>query len=277
MRIALIPPIPDLGRYPSTGIHLLLSHLLTDRRYAHYYAARRREGDYLILDNSAHEHGMGKNEELLFKQAYALRAQEVVVPDILFDARGTIEGTKRTLKFLEGPGFDLFHSARCPRLMVVPQAKMDKRPDWGQCLMRVLDAVADCKVKLEPPVIGISKDYDAWRGGLTRLIHDYVEEEVEAWPEVDVHCLGWPNDLWSLSKVCETFPWVRSTDSAKPFVYAKNLIQLEPGGLEIPKYPRRDPGYFEEQLTRVQWEVVKRNIAVFQAAATDQLVSSHYS
>lgn len=142
--------------------------------------------------------------------------------------------------------------------------------------MRTLDAVADCKLGLIPPVIGISKDYDAWRGGLTRLLSDYVVEEVNAWPELDVHCLGWPNDLWSLAKVHENFPWVRSTDSAKPFVFAKNLIQLEPGG-ESPRYPRRDTNYFTERLTRKQWEIAKRNIEVFQASASDELVHSAYA
>lgn len=264
MKIALIPPIPELRSFPSTGIHLLLSHLLEDDRYLSYYIERRREGDYLILDNSAHEFGVGNKPDKLFKQARALRAQEIVCPDVLFDANGTVEATRQMLKYIEAHT-EIYKKAGSPRLMIVPQGQ--DRTQWVKCLtnlLKVYDATRE-DVALPDPVIGVSKDYDVFvKGGITTLVKEYCEG-------YDVHCLGWPSNLWSLARVQQECPWVRSTDSAKPFVYARAHILLEPGG-RVPEYPRRGDDYFQAVMNYQQHEIAARNIRVFDAAATDALI-----
>lgn len=273
MQVGLIPPIPNLEMIPETGLHLLLSHLLEHDHYKEFYQWRRAEGDYLILDNSAHEFGAAQGHELLLANAKELDAQEVVMPDVLFDRRGTLERTKRMLKWITSrEGWEYYQDCGMPRFMLVPQG--EDRADWVQCLNGLLKLWDNytylAPMGIEEPVIGISKDYDGWRGGLNYLIGHYVAPlRVER--NFDVHCLGWPNNLWSLAHVCRNFPWVRSTDSAKPFVYAKNGILLEPGG-DIPKYPRRDDNYFTERLETNKWDLAKRNCLVFQASATDELV-----
>ena len=68
----------------------------------------------------------------------------------------------------------------------------------------------------------------------------------------------WSNNLWSTALIAGRYPWIRSTDSAKPFVFAKNYIRLEPGG-PIPSYPRRDPEYFHAPLRQSQWEIAMFN------------------
>lgn len=274
MRAALIPPIPELPRFQHYGIHLILSHLLKDKRYTRFYRDRRDKGDYLILDNGAHENGAGESPEVLIAKADALGVQELVLPDVLFDRRGTIERTKQMLKWIAGPGWSAYCIAGCPRLMVVPQGK--DRADWAACLASLL-RTWDYWTRLmpgpiSPPVIGISKDYDEFRGGLPYMIGHYIEPVFKDRP-CDIHCLGWPNDLWAIAIIARMFPWVRSTDSAKPFVYAKNAILLEPGG-NIPKYPRRDPDYFTEDFTTAQRTLALRNVSVFCATATDELVGS---
>jgi|SRR3954466_8512764 hypothetical protein len=272
MQIALIPPIPDLRRMPRTGIHLLLSHLLKDERYTAFYKKRRTEGDYLILDNSAHEKGIGEVDGNLFDKALSVQAQEVVLPDVLFDKRGTIQRTQRTLKWLTKEGWETYVRAGRPRLMVVPQS--GDRAEWSACLRILLQTFEMYSDKapeaFAAPVVGISKDYDTWRNGLPKLIEDYVEP-LRADYEFDVHCLGWPNNLWAVATISREFPWVRSTDSAKPFVYAKNLIQLEPGG-RVPRYPRRDTNYFTESLNDQEWDIALRNCLVYGATAVNDLI-----
>jgi hypothetical protein len=258
---------------PETGFHLLLSHLLEHDDYLEFYKWRRTEGDYLVLDNSAHEFGAAQDHELLLRNAKALGAQEVVLPDVLFDRRGTLERTKRMLKWLISPeGWEVYQDSGMPRFMLVPQG--NDRADWVQCLNQLLllwdNYTYMTPTPIEEPVVGISKDYDNWRGGLTYLIGHYVAP-LRVDRSFDVHCLGWPNNLWSLAHVHRHFPWVRSTDSAKPFVYAKADILLEPGG-DIPKYPRRDENYFTERLELSMWEKAERNVEVFRASATDELV-----
>jgi hypothetical protein len=273
VKIALIPPIPDLHRIPQTGFHLLLTHLLEDERYLKFYQERRIAGDYLILDNSAHEKGLGEGGKALLRNATLLKAQEVVLPDILFDRKGTVERTRQALKWIAGDGWNAYLDAGMPRLMMVPQAK--ERAEWSLCLEQLFRVwelwYPRMPFGLEEPVIGISKDYDTWRGGLVSLLSDYVAPH---WHDrlFDVHCLGWPNNLWSIAKVQDRFGAdVRSTDSAKAFVFAKNHILLEPGG-KCPKYPRRDKNYFSESLTEEQWGIALRNIEVFQAAAENEVI-----
>lgn len=265
MKIALIPPTPELRSFPSTGVHLVLSHLLKDKQYKEYYVERRKWDEYLILDNSAHEFGVGNKPEQLLKQAKALRAQEIVCPDVLFDANGTIEATRALLRYIEKRK-DLWEAAGEPRLMVVPQG--NDRTQWVKCLNNLLkawDSTLDEGVPLGDPIIGVSKDYDIFvKGGISTLIREYCSE-------YDVHCLGWPTDLWSLAKVVQECPWVRSTDSAKPFVYARASILLEPGGT-VPPYPRRGAHYFQAELNYQQREIAARNIRVFDAAATNALI-----
>lgn len=273
MRAALIPPVPDLDRYATgPGIHLLLSHLFEKDGYLDYYARRSAEGDYLILDNSAHENGIGNSIQTLLEEAENVSADEVVVPDALFDAKATVEAARTTLRFLETPqGEAAYDRAGRPRLMYVPQG--DNRPEWAWCLRTMLSLHdAACGGMLRSPVIGISKDYYWWQGGIKILVHSYVLPlKTATWEDLDVHLLGWPTDLWQTALVARTYPWIRSTDSAKPFVYAKNGILLEPGG-KVPDYPRRDERYFDDPLPDDVDGIVRRNVEVFSAAATDDLI-----
>lgn len=270
MRIALIPPIPELGVNESTGMHLLLSHLMKDDRYVAHYVQQREEGDYLILDNSAHEHGTGNTIDKLLRQVKALGAQEVVLPDVLFDAHATINKTGVALDWLkQDKGMRAYVAAGEPRLMIVPQGN-DKSAEWGYCLRKLLSEFDKVSIVSKPPVVGVSKDYDFFRGGLVKLIKDYLQP-LRGEYTFDVHILGWPSNLWTLSTLQDQFPWIRSTDSAKPHVYAKAGTLLEPGGV-IPKYPRRDHDYFFEAFTPEQRSITNRNIEVFKAAANAELI-----
>lgn len=269
MRVALIPPIPDLHKLPRTGIHLLLSQHFRSKVYIEYYQERRNCGDHLILDNGAHENGIGEEASRLIAKASVVNAQEIVVPDALFDRRATVERTKRFLRHISGRGKEEYIQAGSPRLMLVPQAP--ERAEWDMCLRAQLaawDKFLDGN--MESPVIGISKDYDNWRGGLVRLLSDFIEPLYDE-RDFDIHLLGWSNNLWTTAKIAKEYPWVRSTDSAKPFVFAKKNIRLEPGG-PIPRYPRRDPDYFLDSLPINQWEIAMFNVEVYRAAAQNRLV-----
>lgn len=274
MRIALIPPIPNLRSQATTGIHLMLSHLIERPGYLDYYRKRRAAGDYLILDNSAHEHGHGnKAQELLF-QAMIVGAHEVVCSDVLFDAKGTVQATQAMLAYIRTDyGWDAYVAAGMPRLMLVPQGKTEREVE--QCLHRLVILWMEYMQQLSgrPPVIGISKDYDdeILEGGIAEFIVKYVYP-LRVSMRADVHCLGWPANLWALADVHRKAPWVRSVDSAKPFVYAAAGIRLEPGG-DVPEYPHREPGYFSTPIGGRRATIARVNVEVFKAAATNELIA----
>lgn len=276
MKAALIPPIPELGRYGVGEFHLLLSHLMDDERYAAHYKRERERGAYLVLDNSAHEFKVGQTARHLRAQAIYLNAQEVVVPDALEDGPKTVELATRTLEELYEKRDSSFFKLN-PALMYVPQGKDET--EWKDCLNELVRIHTYMSKKVSgfrrSFVIGISKDYNVWDGGLVHLLREYIAPmRDQLWEEreikLQVHMLGWMRYLWDLNMIAKEFTWLRSTDSAKPFVYALESIYTAPGK-PVPPYPARPGDYFNSTLTTPQRRTASKNVGVFQQAAAGLL------
>lgn len=257
MDIALIPPVPDLDRYAGRGdMHMLLVALFDRPGYAQYYEARP---EFKILDNGAHEtqeEGLGIVP--LLNLARKVRAHEIVLPDVPGNAIRSIETTCRAIKFLgTTEGQERYAQAGMPSLMIVPQGRSLEA--WAGALRRMLNAYGD--VFGSAPTIGFAKHHI--EGGFDpREMYDVARE---AAPDAFIHCLGWPRNLWAIDELTTYVNDVRSIDSARPFVYAREGILLEPGGV-IPKYPARRDDYFDVALPEDVGELVVRNIEVFRAA-----------
>lgn len=276
MKAALIPPIPELSRYGIGEFHLLLSHLMEDPTYAEHYKRERARGAYLVLDNSAHEYKVGQAAKELKEQAIYLNAQEVVVPDALEDGEKTVELATQTLEqWFEGRDDSM--AQLNPALMYVPQGKDES--DYKHCLEELIRI--HCYMSKKVPgfrrsfVIGVSKDYDIWDGGLIHLLREYIAPTRDVlWEEreikMQVHMLGWMRYLWHLNEIAKEFPWLRSTDSAKPFVYARDGTYTAPYK-PVPPYPARPSDYFEVPLTTQQRKTASRNVAIFRKAAAGVL------
>lgn len=269
MKAALIPPVPMLPYFGDGGFHLLLTHLLEKRAYREWYTAQRDQGAYLVLDNSAHELGEGEDAASLMAQAIKMRVQEVVVPDVLFDAEKTIAKAVHAHEVWYEAGHPGMVTLN-PALMYVPQAK------------NIRDYVACCDVLLglhlyaarrhsirQNCVLGVSKDYEMWDGGILNVMGHLIPKlshYATLGMDVKVHMLGWGRDLWALEKVRKSYPWIRSTDSAKPFVYALHDIALDEGR-EIPEYPKRPKRYFSLSMDAGQMGIAQRNVVVFKTVA----------
>lgn len=266
MKVALIPPIPELDFFGYGQFHLLLAHLLRNNTYLQHYRKQREMGAYLVLDNSAHE-GKGDSADKLLQLALATRAQEVVVPDVLFKANETVEGAIQAHEiWFEGDKKTM--GDLNPSLMYVPQG--DDVDDWCECLKYLLGIHMNSARKYEirrSPVIGISKDYEMWDGGILalikhRLIPILQRHDIRYRVYPKVHLLGWGRNLWALKELASECSWIRSTDSAKPFVYAANEIELN-SDLPVPEYPKRSINYFTTRLTTKQRRTAAINVSVF--------------
>lgn len=269
MKAILIAPIPHLSLVDQT-MHLLLSHLVENADYAEWFKLRKVAGDYLILDNSAHEFIRGEQAKTLLRQAINLKVDEIVLPDHLFEAASTVERTSEALDYICGNGYPAILSLK-PRFMMVPQGRTES--DFRRCLGGLLDVYHEAQtvhgVELfRKPVIGLSKDYEVWYGGLNHLIERHLYPLVEA-GIIDVHCLGWGRRLWDLPNLARNFPKLRSVDSAKPFVYGRAGITLNTGA--VPQYPKRPEDYFEKSLDTRQWDIAFKNAQLFQEAASGSL------
>lgn len=280
MKAALIPPIPDLKRYGTGDFHLLLSHLLKDKRYFEHYDDQRKKGAYLVLDNSAHEEGQGNDPEVLLFNAMAIRAQEIVVPDVLDDGPATVERSTEALEtWFEGTSSvnrRLIHDLS-PALMYVPQGRNEA--EWWECLQELIriHLYVTKRYQYRPRfVIGLSKDYETWKGGLLHLLNEYLLPQVRNsyFPyNPQVHLLGWGRKCWALAEIAKIHPWIRSTDSAKPFVFARGKINLWTHlESEPPKYPGRTNDYFQKALTPRQRELADGNAELFRKLANNEQV-----
>lgn len=276
MKAALIAPIPHLHDFGRGPFHLLLTHLLTETKYREHYRNERSCGSYLVLDNSAHERGAGEDPTTLLKAGFYLDAQEIVVPDVLFDAEGTIEACLTAHETWFENGSEILDSY-APAFMYVPQGK-DKN-DWSVCFDSLVKIHGYCSRKYSlrrDLVIGVSKDYDSWDGGLMRLIDEDIvpmrEQLAQSGIKMHVHLLGWMRNLWNLQVIARTHPWIRSTDSAKPFVYAlSNTNLLNWVTKEPPAYPKRKDNYFQARMTSPQKKFAENNAWAFTQAAEGML------
>jgi hypothetical protein len=259
MKFCPINPIPDLPslQMPKNDMHLLLTHLGDDFRYSEFYSRRRQEGDYLIVDNGAYEFGKSLPLEAVIEYAYHIKAQEVVVPDIMRDSVGTYELFRQSLNKVPG---DM-------RVMVVPQG--EDRTTWMWCAKKMLDVF---DTKSDVSVIGISKVYEEFTGGRYGLLEWLSVARGKVGINFDVHLLGY-DKLTSVEVLQRDFPWVRSIDSAKPTVLAIHGIKYSTAA-EVRLHGsqhKRSGDYFKTELTEKQIEDARENIALVTEVAAGTL------
>lgn len=91
MELALIPPHCYAEDMLTTNYHLLLAQLMVNEEYMSVaYSLGKDKKRYVILDNGAAE-GATYGAQPLFIIADELSVDEVVIPDVIKDAIGTVE------------------------------------------------------------------------------------------------------------------------------------------------------------------------------------------
>lgn len=274
MKAALITPIPMLQTLAFGDMHLLLDNLAQESpAYRSYYRKRAAQGDYLILDNSAHEEGAGNDHVGLLTRARQVYASELVCPDVLFDAMGTVDRTAGALAYYKD------QNMLGLQLMLVPQAALEpfnKGEEWAKCLYMLCEMHSQT-FPGKTFTVGISKDYEVWPGGIDALITRYVKPLLDQRKyDFEVHLLGWGRDSARLYDLGRNHTWIRSTDSAKPYVYASQHTSIpyptyayttaDPRAI-FPPYPGRPDGFFNMEFDQSQIAIAINNALAFHAWA----------
>jgi hypothetical protein len=77
-----------------------LPHLLdSDDEYREYFYQAKKEGRYIIMDNSLHELGEAYNHKRLLFWVNELEPEEFIVPDVWEDKTQTLVNAKHFLQF----------------------------------------------------------------------------------------------------------------------------------------------------------------------------------
>lgn len=239
---------------------MLLAHLCKQPDYVRYYRERRMLGDYLILDNSAFELGSAAvNMPMLLALGSYIQAQEIVAPDSIMSQHETYGKSLEAVAWLSSHvGQAAWYEAGRPRIMVVPQVSPahENVDDYGDHAYHVLRLWHSGAPYLRGYItFGVSKNMDKLFGGWMAVFHDVVSDLRKEFP-VEVHCLGLPKRIRQIIKVVERNPYIRSLDTALPFVCAAHGVELDGSDVELPKRPNG----FLDSVMMEQVDLARRNI-----------------
>jgi hypothetical protein len=190
------------------SFHFLLAHRL-DAQQIGFYRERHIHGDFIILDNGAPE-GSLVRDELLISTANAIKADEVILPDVLRDADATIKASTSG-KILSAIPFQ--------HRMIVPQGK-----DWDEWETCFVDLYKITK----PRTVGVPKWLNELPEGRIRALRFLRLYQHSHSEHFDIHLLGMARaPKYELAEL--NFPWVRSIDTALPVALAQVGITLGTG------------------------------------------------
>ena len=246
MRAALIPPKGYERFALESDIHLVLPMvpMMSNKDYVQTYVTARARGDYIILDNGAAEQQLVDGERLM-NVARALRPHEIVAPDVLHDAAGTLEATNSFLAE--------FPEARDYNIMGVLQG--DNLGDRQYLLNQYAKNDSITAIGI-PKCLITEDDPDIRRRDVRRIRKNYPGR-------FNVHLLGlsslYPNEIaeFGFGK------FVRSMDSAQPFKVTEAGIFMSESECDA----KRREDYFSYKK-EVDTRLLVHNITVFKQWAT---------
>src|ERR1035437_9290495 len=200
MRTALITPLADLDSFPHEDrIHLTLAHLIgPTNKYTTFYVKKKIAGDYIIIDNSAHEFRKPMPPAMLLRRAIVVRADEVVMPDVPYKGPETVMLTDEALKMWTKYMRVELEELR-PQLMLVPQGS--SLAEWRTCLFALIlkwqraTKEYSALFRKQPRVSGLLAKYQDKVPGADsgQMIRDWLRPlHDNGYP---IHLLGW-RELW---------------------------------------------------------------------------------
>lgn len=240
----------------------MLPHLLRSAAYAKAYVPMCKDAHYVIMDNGAAE---GTNEMddvglMIIGEHY--KPQELVLPDVMGDTRGTlIASTSFLNKFREA------YSPECRETMYnigfVAQAKTIEGS--YECAARMLSStLGDFIDVIYIPRLLLAETKDVFaRVKVARKLRDALIRN--GTPEIDIHFLG-ASPLWASEVLyaATQVPFVRSIDTSLPYVYASYGLDLKDHGEYSPPPIRgANMNYFTDVSTEPYIELAKKNVETY--------------
>ena len=92
--LCLLEDSLDFNDYDYALVHLLDK----DKDYANFFYKAKKQGRYIILDNSLHELGTAYHDDSLLYWINELKPNEFIVPDVWQDRQGSIKNARKWSK-----------------------------------------------------------------------------------------------------------------------------------------------------------------------------------
>ena len=245
MNAALIYPPSLLLKYgTTTKYHMALPNLCHQKRYSDFYRTRSRKGDWIILDNGAAE-DIAFGPKHLLTLASHIKANELVVPDVLFDIESTLAQALSFSRFAQ-PNRD---DGKPLRYMLVLQGS--NMSEFTKCLYSYLEmpGLAYATTIAIPRLITTATDNAFARIRMAEYIRDHQLDTA-----MEYHFLGATSWLFEASALAE-LEMARGIDTSAP-VY----MGLKDLDIEKDDYISRPADYFDTAEDR---PLVKQNIKTY--------------
>jgi hypothetical protein len=192
MKFAAIVPVPMLDLTYHFDYHMVLAPQLARREYSTFYS---NANGHVILDNGIAEGAIPTNEELLLR-AIRICANEVIAPDVMYDAAQTIQQL--------GPFCEQARVADV-RVMAVLQAT-----NWVE-----FEDVLDVALSWDVAAVAMPKLLTDTLSPNARIIG---AELIRSKSDIPIHCLGSSADIKVETKALAAQDIVRGIDTAAPAV-----------------------------------------------------------
>lgn len=255
MKIALIPPkgLEGFALHSTFHLNLGLPALMKNPNYLNVYQRAKRGGDYIVMDNGIAEGHKATGSEILAAAAL-LCADEIVLPDVLYDHSKTLERVNFFLTNFKTQAREM----GIKKMMAVAQGK--SRQNLQHCINQYAEQSAiTC--------IGIPRHLIQTTGSTS------IRIDIANWIQsvhkgrFEIHLLGAdPNARKEIRWAATYAEHIRSIDSSMPFNYALAGYPLDGVGSI-----HRPDAYFSRAWGTVSnVELVKHNIAVFKGWANGE-------
>lgn len=251
MKFYVIPPVANLNLMLMGDRIFVLAHLyLKYPKYREFVNARRDAGWFITLDNSAAERSL-VTEDVLIDLVKTIRPNEVIAPDVLFDARQTLKNLESFIIRLDKE--DLLNEVE---VFGVPQGS--NKDEWfvTYCEMAnhpFVQTIGLSKIAVPKCFLNEGNDQGIMRAR-QMCVAELIEQDMLVKP---IHCLGM-GDINEFS-FYRDMPLIRSTDSCYSVLAAMHGIKFveEDGGIKRIPTPH---DYFEMKLTEQSFPIAESNI-----------------
>lgn len=262
MKFCVIPPLANLQLMNQGQMIFALAQLyLRHEEYSDFINKKREEGWFIIFDNGTGDHDLIE-DDILLELVDVLRPNEVVVPDILFDMKATIDHCKSFVDKMDERGLlgkvDIFF---CPQ--------GNTQEEWLQSYQFALDndyiktiglsklSVPHCWLKE-----GYNKDQNVMEGR-HKCFDFLVENDLLKKP---IHCLGAGNPIEF--KHYNKHPLMRSTDSCFSVLAAIHGYRW--ASMQMTRVPTPKDYFTNYSVDDEAREIVRENLEVLALMCTPE-------
>ena len=240
MDFYVIPPLKHLNLMHSGDRYFCLAQLYVESKEYRDFFKRLPTNAWVTLDNGAGDHSL-VTEDVLFKVMSELMPNEVIPPDVLFDAGTTMENAEKFYKRMQKSGLD-----DKIEILFCPQGK--SADDWFDSYLWGLEqswikTIGMSKIAI--PKALLDKENDTFIKEARHIAFNMLKASDKLQKPLHLLGMGDPRE-YAYYQHDEYSKYIRSSDSANSVWSAINGIDWTKGKFKRIPTPK---AYFQREIS----------------------------